>query len=133
MPKYLELEDVLFLHEQVMQRLGSSPQPLVRPESCLSALDRPRWMAQYERADIIQQAACLSIGMVRAHAFVDGNKRTAFQCLIVFLRMNGFALVGKAVNLGLSELLEQLAHPDVGDDEADLRLEEWVRTRVVPL
>ena len=131
MPEYLDLEDVLFLHKQVMERLGRTAQPLARPESCLSALDRPRWLAEFESADIIRQAACLGMGVVRAHAFVDGNKRTAFQCMVVFLRLNGYTIPGKMTNLELARLLERLAHPDVADACADSCLEEWVRTRVV--
>lgn len=36
------------------------------------------------------KAAILVFSMIKNHPFVDGNKRTAFICGRVFLRLNGF-------------------------------------------
>ena len=113
-----------------MRRLGLTPLPLVRRQTCLSALDRPRWAAHYQQADVIGQAARLGTGIARAHAFLDGNKRTAQRCLVIFLYINGFRLAGD--HLDLAKTIEALVEPDVTDEAADTALELWLRERVVP-
>src|SRR3954453_13366097 len=128
MTRYLGLEDVVSIHEETMRRLGLAPQPLVRPQNCLSALDRPRWAAHYERADVICQAARLGTGIARAHAFVDGDKRTAQRCLVIFLYVNGFRVVGD--HLDLAKTIESLVRPDITDEAADTELERWLRERI---
>ena len=35
-------------------------------------------------------AATYTVGIVRNHAFVDGNKRTGFMVGILFLELNGY-------------------------------------------
>src|SRR3954469_22821061 len=130
MTTYLGLEDVVSIHEETMRRLGVRPQPLVRHQNCQSALDRPRRAARYEHADLICEAARLGIGIARAHAFVDGNKRTAQRCLVISLYDNGFRLSGD--HLDLAKTLEALLKPDVTDEAADTNLELWLRERVVP-
>jgi death on curing protein len=127
---YLALEDVISIHEETMRRLGFEPQPLTRHENCISALDRPRWASHYEQADLIGQAARLGTGIARAHAFLDGNKRTAHRCLVIFLYSNGYRLPGD--HLDLAKKLEALVHPDISDDAADTDLEQWLRDRVRP-
>jgi len=50
-----------------------------------SALARPRNLLAYRTAACADLAAAYGFGIARNHAFVDGNKRTAF----VFLALNG--------------------------------------------
>lgn len=54
-----------------------------------SALDRPRNRWAYEQGDLPMLAAAYAFGIARNHPFVDGNKRTAFAAMMVFLRING--------------------------------------------
>jgi death-on-curing protein len=37
-------------------------------------------------------AAALSYGLIKNHAFIDGNKRVGFAALVVFLDLNGMRL-----------------------------------------
>ncbi len=48
-------------------------------------------LAAYTNADLAEIAAAYAFGIVKAHAFVDGNKRTAFVTAITFLRLNGYS------------------------------------------
>lgn len=57
-----------------------------------SALGRPQNLYAYDRATLIRLAAAYAYGIVRNHPFVDGNKRTAFQVMFVFLKVNGKTL-----------------------------------------
>jgi death on curing protein len=40
--------------------------------------------------DIVEMAALYTIGIVRNHPFVDGNKRAGFMSGALFLEVNGF-------------------------------------------
>jgi death on curing protein len=53
-----------------------------------SALERPIHKWQYGQADLATLAAAYAFGLVKNHAFVDGNKRVAFMSMVVFLRRN---------------------------------------------
>lgn len=118
--RYLTEDDLIAIHTIVMRRLGEDPQPLVRPDLLGSALARPIWAAQYEGADLITQTARLGIGVARAHAFVDGNKRTAYEAMLFFLGVNGIHL--PAPDLTVAQILEWAVSPEIGDDEAEARL-----------
>lgn len=56
------------------------------------AAARPVNRAAYEQGTVFDVAAAYGFGIAKAHAFVDGNKRTAFVATLTFLRLNGFAL-----------------------------------------
>jgi hypothetical protein len=76
MTRYLTVLDVLGLHQAIMLRTGG--EPALRDEALLeSAVMRPRMAAHYDQSDLAMQAALLTSGIVLAHTFVDGNKRTA--------------------------------------------------------
>ena len=52
---------------------------------------RPMNRAAYTDASLADIAASYAVGITKAHAFVDGNKRTAFVTALTFLRLNGYA------------------------------------------
>lgn len=54
-----------------------------------SALARPLNKHAYGNDDMAELAAAYGFGLARNHAFIDGNKRTAFASIIVFLGLNG--------------------------------------------
>jgi len=58
-----------------------------------SALDRPKNLAAYEaQTSLVQLAALYGVGLAKAHAFTDGNKRIAFAVMVAFLRAHGASL-----------------------------------------
>lgn len=57
-----------------------------------SAMARPLNMAEYGEPDAADLAAAYGWGISRNHAFIDGNKRTAFVAVELFLDMNGHSL-----------------------------------------
>lgn len=57
-----------------------------------SALARPLNLAAYESPDACALAASYAVGLAKNHPFVDGNKRTAFISMELFLWLNGFEL-----------------------------------------
>ncbi len=72
--------------------MGEAAQPLRNENGLVSVLEKPKNAAYYEGADILAQAAILCIGISQAQAFLDGNKRTAFAVLGVFLSISGYRL-----------------------------------------
>jgi death-on-curing protein len=54
-----------------------------------SALARPRNAFAYGEEDVVVLAVNLMAGIAQAHAFEQGNKRTAFAAMRLFLRANG--------------------------------------------
>lgn len=59
----------------------------------LSAMARPQNVAAYgDRPDVSDLAAAYAFGLARNHPFLDGNKRTAFVVMELFLNLNGWVL-----------------------------------------
>ncbi len=57
-----------------------------------SALARPQQVAAYGEPTASKLAAAYGYGIARNHPFLDGNKRTAFVAVELFLILNGFRL-----------------------------------------
>ena len=57
-----------------------------------SAMARPEQLAHYGSPDAADFAASFGFGLSRKHPFIDGNKRTAFVAVELFLALNGFEL-----------------------------------------
>lgn len=85
---YLTVADVLGLHAALIQRYGGAP-GVRDPGALEAALFRPQ-TGYYE--DIVMEAAALFESLAINHPFVDGNKRSAFAAVDVFLRINGWRL-----------------------------------------
>lgn len=57
-----------------------------------SALARRENLAAYGQPDAADLAAAYGFGIARNHPFIDGNKRTAFVAVELFLELNGCEL-----------------------------------------
>jgi death on curing protein len=92
MTDYLTVAEVLAMHADQIQRYGGSHG--VRDQGLLeAALFRPQ-TGYY--ADLIEEAAALWESLSQNHAFIDGNKRTAFAAMYAFLAINGARLTADA-------------------------------------
>ncbi|WP_197722799.1 type II toxin-antitoxin system death-on-curing family toxin [Sulfurivermis fontis] len=91
-----------------------------------SALDRPKNLAAYGEPDAADCAAAYAFGIARNHPFIDGNKRTAFVCMELFMALNGMQLTAGDAACVLTTLA--LAAGDM--DEAALAL--WLREHSAP-
>ena len=79
----------LALHERLVADFGGLAG--VRDRGLLeSAMARPRQLAAYGSADIVELAAAYAAGIVRNHPFIDGNKRVGFMLAYIFLARNGY-------------------------------------------
>lgn len=91
-----------------------------------SALARPRNLAAYESPDACALAASYAVALAKNHPFVDGNKRTAFVAMELFLLLNGHELNASDADC----VLAMLAVASSEWDEATLAA--WLRERVAP-
>jgi death on curing protein len=100
----------------------------IRDEGLLdSALARPKNLYAYEGIENIQQlATSYAYGILRNHAFFDGNKRAAFIALNLFLNLNGLRL--RVDSLEAANIF--LAAAAGGMNEEDLAA--WVLMHTVP-
>ena len=73
---------------RLIERFGG-PQGLRDAAALESALARPQQHERYAQPDLWTLAAALAHGLVKNHAFVDGNKRIAYSATKVFLGLNG--------------------------------------------
>jgi death-on-curing protein len=69
-----------------------------------SALARPQNQAAYGNPDAADLAAAYGVGLAKNHPFIDGNKRTAFVAVELFLALNGHDLVADDADCVLTML-----------------------------
>ena len=69
-----------------------------------SALARPQHLVTYSAPDAADLAASYGYGLARNHPFVDGNKRTAFVAVELFLALNGHDLTASDADCVLTML-----------------------------
>lgn len=89
----LSKEQILELHSDLIQETGGVDG--LRDEGLLdSALHAPfQGFGGMDTFPSLQQkGARLGFGLIRNHAFVDGNKRIGAHAMLVFLALNGIEL-----------------------------------------
>lgn len=88
---WIEVATIAAVHaEQLAEHGGASG---LRDAALLeSALARPKNLVAYGDPDAAAIAAAYAFGLAKNHAFVDGNKRTAFVAMELFLVLNGYEL-----------------------------------------
>ena len=88
-----------------------------------SALARPQNLEAYgQDSDVTDLAAAYAFGIARNHPFVDGNERTAFVVMELFLNLNGWSL--EADDAECISTMESLASGDLAEKE----LATWLRS-----
>lgn len=123
--KWVRKEALILLHDESLTLHGGLPG--MRDEGLLdSALARAPNLALYSNPDSADLAACYAVGLARNHPFADGNKRTAFLALGLFLFANGIRLV--ATQLDATGVMRGVAAGEI--DET--MLAAWLRPRLQP-
>jgi death on curing protein len=88
---YVTALEAMVMHAALIKRHGGTPG--LRDAGALeSALFRPQ-SGYYD--DLVWEAAGLFESLAMNHPFVDGNKRIAFACVDVFLRLDGLRIRAK--------------------------------------
>jgi death-on-curing protein len=123
-PAWVDKRALLLLHQESLAQFGGAAG--LRDEGLLdSALARPINKYTYEGClDLATLAAAYGFGLVRNHAFVDGNKRAAFLAVGIFLVINGQRLSAKPI-----DAIEAVASLSDGSME-EARFAEWIRKNI---
>lgn len=117
---------LIVVHDRQIARHGGAPgtRDLALLEmGCARAMN----LWAYRKAPLHEIAAAYAFGIAKAHAFIDGNKRTAFVAAVTFLRLNGQQFRPEPVE-GV-RMMEDLAAGTVSEAE----FAQWLRVGMSPL
>jgi death-on-curing protein len=115
-PKWINRQQVEFIHEAVID-MGGGAHGLRDVALLESALARPQNQHAYGEIDTFLLAASYAEGISRNHAFVDGNKRTAFYVAADFLEQNGH-LLQASEGVEHAEMMELLGQGKLTREQA---------------
>ena len=104
----LSKEQIMLLHSQIIAATGGSDG--LRDEDLLeSAINAPfqEFDGKEVYPSIQQKAARLGFGLIKNHAFIDGNKRIGVHAMLVFLSLNKIEL--SYTQKELSDIIIQVA------------------------
>lgn len=90
---YFTEAEILYFHDRVLAQFGGTPG--VRDRGLLrSALEQPAMsvFGQETHPTPELKAAAYLYHLARNHPFIDGNKRTAYTAMALFLRLNAIRL-----------------------------------------
>jgi len=115
-PKWVTQQLVEYIHEGVIE-IGGGAHGLRDAALLESALARPQNLHAYGETDIFELAASYAEGIARNHAFVDGNRRTAFFVASDFLEQNASEL-RSAVDQEHADMMVELGQGNITREEA---------------
>ena len=121
-PRWVSRRMADAIHEDQLSEHGGLAG--IREEGAIeSGLARPRHRYAYaeEETDAAAMAAACGFGLCRGYGYRDGNKRTAFQVMYVFLRLNGRWL--DAPEPEVVEVMLDVASGKLGEEQ----LAAWIR------
>lgn len=125
-PVWLTIRTLHALHANLIREYGGSTG--VRDEGLLeSALARPQNRWHYGERSLGALAAAYLSGLVRNHAYVDGDKRIAAAAAGVFLLLNG-----KELDAPEPELVEAVLAVITGEWTEEV-LAGWIEGHLHPL
>ncbi len=105
-PRWVPLTAIRIIHDRQIARHGGLAglrDAGLLESACARPLNQWHYGGAGARPDMANLAAACACGISRAHAFVDGNKRTAFQAAFVFLHLNGLDL-----HVGQNEVVDNM-------------------------
>ncbi|MDQ2924820.1 MAG: type II toxin-antitoxin system death-on-curing family toxin [Acidobacteriota bacterium] len=125
--RFLGVEQVIAIHTNLIDDFGGS-HGLRDPGLLESAVLRAENRAVYEpEVSVAGLAASLSWGLIKNHAFIDGNKRVGLAALIAFVEANGFSLTIPEEDA--KTMVLRVAASEIGEGERAA----WVKRSVAPI
>lgn len=125
--RFLRVEEIEAIQKRLIEDYGGSHG--LRDAGLLaSAVARAENTACYvESVTAAQIAASVSFGLIKNHAFIDGNKRIGFAVLNVFLAANGHQLTVTA------EEAEAMVLRAAASEMTEPEWTAWVERSVGPM
>lgn len=120
-PAWLLRETILAIQEALIAEFGGMAG--LRDAGLLdSALARPNNLLTYGQPSLPELAASYAFGLVKNHAFMDGNKRIGFIAATLFLELNGMRFAASEADAVVHTL--GLAAGDISEAEYAAWLDE---------
>ncbi|MEL6961008.1 MAG: type II toxin-antitoxin system death-on-curing family toxin [Pseudomonadota bacterium] len=124
-PKWVSVKAAVTIHDRQISRHGGAAG--MRDLGLLEgAVARPMNKYQYGETDFFDLAAAYAFGIAKAHAFVDGNKRTALVSALTFLFANGIHV--RHAPDDTVRAAEDLARDAMSEND----FAQWLRDGVLP-
>ena len=124
-PLWVPEEVVLDFHRQQLAAHGGGL-GVRDPGMLQSALARPMNAFYYNQVvSLAKLAACYTYGIAKNHAFIDGNKRTAYVVMRAFLVGNGFDI--DASQEDKYATMYRLAAGELSEEQ----LADWLEAKMV--
>lgn len=101
-PIFLTPEDVIEIHDAELRESGGR-RGVRDPNALRSAVAQARQVYSFRQGDIVDMACAYLFSISMNHAFIDGNKRSAYVSCLTFLALNGIEL-GAPVTLEVALL-----------------------------
>ena len=115
--RFVTLRQVKAIHQQQITMFGGS-RGILDERKLKSAVLRGQNLLNYNpQADLYELAAAVGWGITNNYPFVDGNKRTAFVVMAVFLQINGIVLTASevdVVNIMLAVASSEISQAQLG-------------------
>jgi death-on-curing protein len=119
-PIWLGVDEVIDMHAEQLAVFGG-PEGIRDRGLLESAVLRPVNQWHYGQTDMAALAAAYAFGLARNHPFVDGNKRSAFHAMMVFLRVNDIPFTPEPAHA--TAIILSLAAGEVNEEG----LTRWIR------
>jgi death-on-curing protein len=125
--EYVRADVLRNVHGRLLERYGGVAG--VRDANGLeSAMARPENLAFYEGVTSLGALGGAMVwAILRNHPFADGNKRSAFAALMIFLEINGHRITCSEVEE--TAMILRAAASEISEDE----LKDWVERNIAPL
>lgn len=125
-PIWVEAEDVIAICRDELELTGE-PYILRDGLGLMSATDRPKnaWVFDGED-DVLVLAVKLFLGIARTHPFLQGNKRSAYTAMLMFLELNGYYLA-LADSVLQGRIMEDAVIGDITEAEFITLLDPLIR------
>ncbi|WP_427157660.1 type II toxin-antitoxin system death-on-curing family toxin [Aliinostoc sp. HNIBRCY26] len=122
-PTWLTAQMLLAIHEDLISQYGGLSG--VRDSALLEAsLARPRHKFSYQpEVSLLELAVAYGFALSKNHPFVDGNKRTAFMAMYVFLGLNAYSFNAPEPEIVL--VMESLASGDIDENALQVWLAKY--------
>ncbi|RWR04659.1 type II toxin-antitoxin system death-on-curing family toxin [Paenirhodobacter populi] len=125
-PVWVPLRAIIIIHDRQISRHGGVPglrDMALLELGCVQPMD----LAACMEADNASVVAAYALDLSKTHAFVDGNKRTAFVTALTFRRLNGLGF--RPPPMEGVRMMEDLASGAVDAS----RFADWLRAGMNPL
>jgi death-on-curing protein len=117
--RFLEVDEIIEINKLTTAEQGGLHG--LRDKHLLeSAIANPQNLHHYQSSDIYTIASSYAISIIKNHPFLDGNKRTGFLSMDLFLRMNDKKI--KFSQKDTVDIMVKVATSEVGIEELSVWL-----------